>query len=109
MQLATEYFEKIKNGAKTIECRLYDEKRRQLNVRDIIEFNDIKNKQSKIVSEIVALHQSSSFSRLLDQFPIASFGGGSKEQILADLKQFYSDEDERRYGVVGIEIKLIKK
>jgi len=31
MSLAAEYFRKIKDGAKTVECRLYDEKRKLLN------------------------------------------------------------------------------
>ena len=109
MQLATEYFEKIKNGTKTIECRLYDEKREKMRVGDTIEFSDTKNERHKILSEITALHQFPSFSELLDHFPITSFGGENKGQFLSALKQFYSDEDEKKYGVVGIEIKLIKK
>jgi ASC-1-like (ASCH) protein len=106
MRLATEYFEKIKGGTKTIECRLYDEKRKELKVGDVIEFSDTQNEPDKIMSEIIALHPFPSFSELLDHFPIASFGGESKEQFLSALKKFYSDEDEKKYGVVGIEIKL---
>ena len=109
MRLATEYFEKIKEGVKTIECRLYDEKRKGLKVGDAIEFGDAQNEQNKVVSEIVALHQFPSFSELLDQFPIVQFGGENKEQMLVALKKFYSDENEKKYGVVGIEIKSIKK
>ena len=106
MRLATEYFEKIKNGTKTIECRLYDEKRKELKVGDTIEFSDAQNDQHKIISEIIALHPFPSFSDLLDHFPIASLGGESNDEMLTALKKFYSDEDEKKYGVVGIEIKL---
>jgi ASC-1-like (ASCH) protein len=106
MKLATEYFEKIKNGTKIIECRLLDEKRKELNVGDIIEFSDTQNENQKISTEIIALHQFPSFSQLLDHFPIQLFGGNSKDEMLAALKKFYSDEDEKKYGVVGIEIKL---
>lgn len=107
MQLATEYFNKIKNGTKTIECRLYDEKRKTLKVGDVIEFSNAENEEDKIKGEIVALHKFNNFSKLLDSFPIAIFGGENQEQFLSVLKKFYSDEDERKYGVVGIEIKLI--
>lgn len=36
------------------------------------------------------------------------FGAEDKKQFLAALKKFYSDEEEKEYGVVGIEIKLIE-
>ena len=107
MKLTTEYFQKIKNGAKTIECRLYDEKRKLLNVGDKIEFSAAQNDTDKISAEIVALHTFPTFSELLDHFPISSFGADDKNDFLAVLKKFYSDEDEKKYGVVGIEIKLI--
>jgi ASC-1-like (ASCH) protein len=72
----------------------------------VIKFSDAQNEQNGITSEVTALHPFPSFSELLDHFPIASFGGESKEQFLSALKKFYSDEDEKKYGVVGIEIKL---
>lgn len=107
MRLATKYFEKFANGRKTIECRLYDEKRRQLKIGDRIEFSDAHHSDKKITISIIALHQAVSFSALLDQFPIAQFGEDNKEQMLAALKIFYSEADEKKFGVVGIEIKLI--
>lgn len=107
MKLATEYFQKIKNGIKTIECRLYDEKRRLLNVGDKIEFSDAQNDADKITVEIVALHTYPFFSELLDHFPITSFGAENKEDFLAVLKKFYPHEEEKKYGVVGIEMKLL--
>ena len=107
MRLAVEYFNKIKNGTKTVECRLYDEKRKALKVGDIIEFVNTKNEDEKIKSEITALHKFPNFSELVDYFPITILGGKNKEQFLSVLKKFYSDENEKKYGVIGIEIKLI--
>lgn len=107
MRLATEYFDKIENGTKTIECRLYDEKRKELKIGDVIEFSDAQDPRKKISSKIIGLHCFPSFSALLDHFPIASFGGGTKEQMLSALKKFYSDEDEKKWGVVGIEVRLV--
>lgn len=109
MTLATEYFEKISNEEKSIECRLYDNKRRQLNINDQIEFSDASNPEKKVSASIVGLYKFTSFYELLNQFPIAKFGAENKEQFLSVLRNFYSNEDETRYGVVGIEIKLIRK
>ena len=38
MKLDAEPFEKIKNGSKTVELRLFDEKRQKIKPGDIIEF-----------------------------------------------------------------------
>ena len=39
MKLKESPFERIKNGTKTIEFRLYDEKRKQIKIGDKIEFS----------------------------------------------------------------------
>ena len=43
MKLNESPFERIKNGTKTIEFRLYDEKRQQVKVGDQIEFSKLPN------------------------------------------------------------------
>lgn len=43
MRLNASPFYKIKNGEKTIELRLYDEKRRLMSEGDIIEFTNVQN------------------------------------------------------------------
>ena len=42
MKLRSRPFEKIKSGYKTIEMRLFDEKRRKVGIGDIIEFTDME-------------------------------------------------------------------
>ena len=46
MNLQPKYFDFIKDGTKRIELRLYDEKRRQIQLGDIIEFS--KSEDDKI-------------------------------------------------------------
>lgn len=41
MKLNESPFERIKDGTKTIEFRLYDEKRRQIKIGDQIEFSKL--------------------------------------------------------------------
>lgn len=45
MKLQKSPFEKIKNGTKTVEFRLYDEKRRKINIGDQIEFSKLPDLQ----------------------------------------------------------------
>ena len=99
-------FNNIKNGFKTIEMRLYDEKRRMINDGDIIEFtNRITNE--KISTKVIKLYIFNNFEELYKQFDKISLG--YKENEIAspnDMNIYYSKEEQEKYGVVGIEIKL---
>lgn len=68
MNLKSEYFDKIKNGSKTIELRLFDEKRQQLNLNDIIVFNKEPERTEQINVSIVGLLRYNSFQDLLQGF-----------------------------------------
>ena len=52
MNLKQPYFNQMKKGEKTIEGRLYDEKRKKLNVGDNIKFNNGKNSFIKTISKL---------------------------------------------------------
>src|SRR3989338_6379835 len=108
MTLAASPFEKIVGGKKTIESRLYDEKRKHIAVGDTIEFV-CKDEPTKIVSaRVLALYRYPSFPELFSAFPPEYFGGSSKDELIAEIKKFYSVEDEEKYSVVGIKIQLGK-
>ena len=53
MNLQPKYFDFIKDGTKRIELRLYDEKRRSIQLGDIIEF--AKSDDEKFKAEVVGL------------------------------------------------------
>ena len=55
MKLLESPYERISSGKKTIEIRIYDEKRQELNVGDIIEFSKLPDLEDKVKVEIVAL------------------------------------------------------
>ena len=46
MNLQPKYFDFIKDGTKRIELRLYDEKRQQIKIGDLIEFSSQRPKNS---------------------------------------------------------------
>ena len=107
MKLNQEYFEHIKNGQKTIEMRLFDEKRRLVKPGDKIEFEN-RTTGETLLTEVVALHIFKSFDSLYGYFDKTVLGYNQDEIAQpSDMGQFYSKEEQEKYGVVGIEIRLI--
>lgn len=107
MKLNNEPFEKIKNQTKTIELRLNDEKRRLLRVKDLIEFTN-RETLEKMLVEIIGLHHYPSFEELYKHFNKVVLGYNEDEQANPeDMNQYYSKEEQKKYGVLGIEIKKL--
>ena len=108
MRLHKEPFELIKNGSKTIELRLYDEKRQMINIRDIITFEN-RSDGDKIKVKVIALHKYPNFEELYKHFNKVSMGYKEDEEANPkDMELYYSSEEQSKYGVVGIEVELIK-
>ncbi len=63
MKLNESPFERIKNGTKTIEFRLYDEKRQQIKVEDKIEFSKLPDLQEKLEVDVMELYKEESFEK----------------------------------------------
>ena len=103
MKLQEDPFERIKNGTKTVEFRLYDEKRRTIQIGDEIEFS----KLPELLVKVIDLYKEESFEKLFKKV----FVGEDKEKIIEKAKsmnRFYTPEQEKEYGVVGIKIEIIK-
>jgi ASC-1-like (ASCH) protein len=107
MKLGEEPFMKIKNGEKVIESRLFDEKRSAISIGDEIEFTPNDDQTETVLTKVVALYRYQTFEELLSDFPSSLFGGGSKEELLKELEEFYSGKEQEKYGVIGIKIRLI--
>ena len=108
MNLQPKYFDFIKDGTKRIELRLYDEKRRSIQLGDIIEF--AKSDDEKFKAEVVGLLRYNSFADLFEDFDISILADSSmtKQELLEVLGEFYSEEKQAEFGVIGIRIKLIQ-
>lgn len=108
MKLNNGPYVNIKNGTKTIELRLNDEKRQLLKIKDLIEFTNRETLEQMLV-EIQNLYHYPSFDELYKHFDKVSMG--YKENDVADpkdMEKYYSKEEQEKYGVLGIEIKKIK-
>lgn len=109
MRLHNNPFELIKNGTKTIEMRLNDEKRKLINIGDTIEFENRITKEI-ILTEVVALHKYNNFEELYQNFNKTSLGYQEWEIASPkDMEQYYPKEEQTKYGVIGIEIKLLNQ
>ena len=107
MRLHNSPFNLIKSGTKTIELRLNDEKRSLIKIGDKIEFTN-RITEEKIVVEVINLHNYDSFFELYKHFDKVSMGyDEDEEEDPKDMEQYYSKEEQDKYGVLGIEIKLI--
>ncbi len=108
MNLNPEPFEMIKSGQKTIELRLWDEKRSKIKVGDSIVFTNTANGET-VSAEVAALHLFESFDRLYSVLPLLKCGY-TDENIdsasFTDMESYYSKEEQERFGVVGIELDL---
>ncbi len=101
-------FGKIKNGSKTIELRLYDDKRRKIKVGDSICF---KSETKKLNATVKALHIFRSFDELYTALPLEKCGYSADEVANAspdDMLEYYTEEQIKKYGVIGIEIEVTK-
>ena len=106
MKLDQAPFEKIKDGEKTIELRLFDEKRQRLRVGDEIVFL-CRNTGEQIIKRIEKLHLFENFEELYKNMPLLKCGYTAENVAKAsfsDMEAYYSKEDQKKYGVVGIEL-----
>ena len=108
MKLNNGPFKNIKNGTKTIELRLNDEKRQLLKIKDLIEFTNRETLEQMLV-EIENLYHYSSFEELYKHFDKVAMGYKEDEEANPnDMEEYYSKEEQKKYGVLGIEIKKLK-
>lgn len=103
MKLNESPFERIKNGTKTIEFRLFDEKRQKINVGDQIEFSKLPDLQEKLLVDVVELYREDTFEKLFRKLYT------DEEEIIRKTKsmhEIYSPEKEQQYGILGIKINV---
>ena len=109
MKLQQEPFNRIKNGIKILELRLYDEKRKEIKIGDIIEFSKLPELIEKVSVRITGLLIYKTFAELIEDMPAKYLGyaESDKEYLKTSMYEIYTKEDEGKYGVLGIRIKLV--
>ncbi len=108
LKLATEPFNAIISGNKTIESRLYDAKRQKIQIGDRIIFTNRDNFEQTVTAEVVGLLRYATFRDLFSHNNPRKFGGDNVEWLENQISEFYSIEDQKIYGVIGIEFKVCR-
>lgn len=102
-------FDSIKYGRKTVEVRLYDEKRRKLKLDDTIRFTKISDSKETITVEIVELKKYPTFREMYESIPKSDLDaiGDSIEEMLESTYKIYTPEKEKEWGTLAIKMKLL--
>lgn len=109
LKLQPQFFNYIKYGTKRIELRLYDEKRQKIKAGDEIIFLKEPSLDEKLKVKVVKLIKCKSFEELIEKFEISILADKSmtKSELLMKLEKFYTKENQKKYGVVGIRLELV--
>lgn len=105
MSVRHKYFELIKSGAKDIELRAYDEKRRKMKTGDKFLLFDAENPDEYIICEILNMHVAPDFESLFKKIDIKRSGFKDINELMDTITKFISSEELAREQVVGMEIK----
>ena len=105
MKLNESPFERIKNGTKDIEFRLFDKKRQKVKIGDQIEFSKLPDLQERLLVEVTQLYREDTFGKLFKKL----YNDEKEIKIKTEsMYKYYSREKEKEYGVIGIKIMLQK-
>ena len=110
MNLNPSPFAMIRDGVKTIELRLYDEKRRKIAVGDTIRFCNTDAPSETVSVKVEELYVFDSFEELYANLPLLECGYTEDDIDTAspkDMEAYYSPDMQQRCGVVGIRISVI--
>ena len=88
--------------------RLYDEKRKQIKIGDIIKFTNIQSNET-ITCKVMNLYRYSSFKDIYLSFNKERLGYKKEENAnYLDMEKYYDPSEIKKYGVIGIEIKRME-
>ena len=106
MHLNPAPFGLIRDERKSIELRLYDEKRRKIQIGDGILLENTEAPEL-LLARVTGLRVFASFDDLYQALPLEACGYTEADVDAAspaDMEVYYSKEAQQRFGVVGIEL-----
>ena len=109
MNLEPSAFFKIADGSKTIELRLNDKKRQKINIGDTIEFR-CGEMNAIVETKVIKLYKFPDFEQLYKALPLEKCGYSKDDLKTAchtDMEKYYKNEQIKKYGVLGIELRKI--
>lgn len=107
MKLNTGPFMMIARGEKTVELRLYDEKRQKVALGDNIIFTLVDDKTQTLTVRVVGLLRYATFKDMFARNDPKKFGGNSATELTVSLKKYYSEKMQAESGVLGVEFQKL--
>ena len=107
MHLDPQAFAAMEDERKTIELRLYDKKRRRIQAGDVIRFESTDDETDVLFARVTGMRFFASFAELYAALPLTACGYAPEELAAAsprDMDKYYAPEDQKKWGVVGIEL-----
>lgn len=110
MSLNDEYFTAVKDGRKTVELRVRDEKRKALRSGDRITFSKKSDPMQKLFTRVKGCYLYEDFECLTEDFTVDEFGfhGRSKESVVKLANEIYGREKVKKYGALAIKLELLE-
>lgn len=107
MKLSDIPFAMIADGQKTIESRLFDDKRQKVQLGDELVFSHLDDSSRTVHTKVVGLLHYANFNDMFSRNDPRKFGGRDADELTRQILTYYSVEDQEEYGVLGIEIERI--
>ena len=107
MHLDHPAYDRVEDGLKTLELRLNDPKRREIQVGDIICFEGFEEDNEYLHMEVKELLPFPSFRELYAALPLSEMGylpEEEKDASPADMDKYYTPEEQARWGVLAIRV-----
>ena len=106
MGLYEEYFKAIKEGRKTVEVRLNDDKRRKIKIGDTIEFVQVPERKVTMRVKVTGLKSYDTFKSMYEEIPFKAFDcdGWTMNEMLDGTYDIYTPEQEKEWGALAISI-----
>lgn len=117
MHLADDMFEAVKAGTKTVEIRLFDDKRKLVDIGDYIEFRKLSNPKERVTRRVADLNIFSTFEELFKseryengkrvvklRYTPAQVGapeGATVKSLVDGMYKYYDKAQEKKYGVIA--------
>ncbi len=107
MKLHPAPYDLIRDGTKTVEIRLFDEKRASLAEGELILFKKQPYLHEMLYKKIGAIKRFGSIGDMFDAYgavPLGCKEDDNAESLAEGMKSYYSDEDVTKYGWCAIEL-----
>ncbi len=116
MHLVGVMFDKLGAGTKSVEVRLFDEKRKRIDIGDLIEFRKSGSEEDFVLKRVADMYVESSFQKIFEEkafnensdwvrrFSPEQFGfpkGCKTKDFVKGMRKYYDESKEKEYGAIA--------